>query len=128
LGFPDHVTRKLLLAHSGRAVTVNNVIVDTGAADTIIDIIAVEPLQLAADEDDVIVRMAGLGGFDYAVRKTVDTLTSAGYTLRKPSVDFGNLVAHPGIDGLLGMDILLQGQFVIDLQATTINPDGRIRP
>ena len=35
-------------------VTVNNVIVDTGAADTIIDIIAVEPLQLAADEDDVI--------------------------------------------------------------------------
>ncbi len=118
----------LTLAHGGRAVTVNNVIVDTGAADTIIDIIAVEPLQLAADEDDVIVRMAGLGGFDYAVRKTVDTLTFAGYTLRKPSVDFGNLVAHPGIYGLLGMDILLQGQFVIDLQAMTINPDGRIRP
>jgi hypothetical protein len=118
----------LTLVHGGRAVTVNNVIVDTGAADTVIDIIAVEPLQLAADEDDVIVRMAGLGDFDYAVRKTVDTLTFAGYTLRKPSVDFGNLVAHPGIYGLLGMDILLQGQFVIDLQAMTINPDGRIRP
>ena len=51
----------LTLAHGRRAVTVTNVIVDTGAADTIIDIIAVEPLQLAADEDDVIVRMAGLG-------------------------------------------------------------------
>lgn len=104
----------LTLAHGGRAVTVDNVIVDTSAADTIVDIIAVEPLQLPVDEDDVIVRMAGLGGFDYAVRKTVDTLTFAGYTRMKPSVDFGTLVAHPGISGLLGMDILLQGQFVID--------------
>lgn len=118
----------LTLAHCGRAVTVNNVIVDTGAADTIIDIIAVEPLQLAADEDDVIVRMAGLGGFDYAVRTAVDTLTFAGYTLIRPSVDFGNLVAHPAIYGLLGMDILLQGQFVIVLRAMTINPDRRVRP
>lgn len=94
-------------------MAVDYVIVDTGAADTIIDIIAVEPLQLAADEDDVIVRMAGLGG-DYAVRKSVDTLTFAGYTLMRPSVDFRNLVVHLGIYGLLGMDILLQGQCVID--------------
>ncbi|NMP25190.1 aspartyl protease family protein [Sulfobacillus harzensis] len=112
----------LTIEHGGRTVTVDNVIVDTGAADTIIDIIAVEPLQLAADEDDVIVRMAGLGGFDYAVRKTVDALTFAGHTLRKPSVDFGNLVGHPGIHGLLGMDILTHGQFVLDLHAVTINP------
>ena len=42
-------------------------------------------------------------------------------------MDFGNLVAHPGIYGLLGMDMLLQGQFVIDLHAMTINPDGRLR-
>lgn len=49
----------LTLVHGGRTVTVDNVIVDTGAADTIIDIIAVEPLQLAVDEDDVIVRMVG---------------------------------------------------------------------
>lgn len=100
---------------------------DTGAADTIIDIIAVESLQLAADEDDVIVRMAGLGGFDYAVRKTVEAITFAGHILTKPSVDFGNLVGHPGIYGLLGMDILTQGQFVIDLHAMTINPYGQIR-
>lgn len=94
----------LTLAHGGRTVTVDH---DTGATDTIIDIIAVEPLQLDADEDDVIVRMAGLGGFDYAVCKTVDTLTFAGYTLMRQSVDFGNLVAHPGIYGLLGMDIVV---------------------
>ena len=94
----------LTIAHGGRTVTVDH---DTGATDTIIDIIAVEPLQLDADEDDVIVRMAGLGGFDYAVCKTVDTLTFAGYTLMRQSVDFGNLVAHPGIYDLLGMDIVV---------------------
>ncbi len=49
-------------------VTVDHVIVDTGAAD----------------EDDVIVRRAGVGGFDYAVRKIVDTFTFAGYTLMRP--------------------------------------------
>lgn len=70
----------------------DNAIVDTGAADTII---AIEPLQRAADEDDVIVRMAGLGGFDYAVRKALDTLAFAGYTLMRPSVDFGNFVGTP---------------------------------
>jgi len=110
----------LSLAYHGRVVMVDNIIVDTGAAHTLIDSAAVELLSLATDEDDIIVTMAGIGGNDYAVRKTIDGLTFASYTIANPSLDFGNLVAHPGINGLLGMNILLQGRFVLDLNAMTV--------
>ena len=110
----------LSLAYHGRVITVDNIIVDTGAAHTLIDGAAVEPLSMATDEDDIIVTMAGIGGNDYAVRKTIDNLTFASYTIANPSLDFGNLVVHPGINGLLGMDILLQGRFVLDLNAMTV--------
>lgn len=107
------------LAYHGRVLTVDNIIVDTGAAHTLIDSAAVELLS-ATDEDDIIVTMAGIGGNDYAVRKTIDSLTFASHTIANPPLDFGNLVAHPGINGLLGVDILLQGRFVLDLNAMTV--------
>ena len=115
------------LAYHGRVLTVDNMIVDTGAVHTLIDSAAVEDLSLSTDEDDIIVTMAGIGGNDYAVRKTIDGLIFGSYTMVHPSLDFGNLGAHPGINGLLGLDILLHGRFVLDLSALTVEPTSANR-
>jgi len=99
----------LTLSYRGQFHTVNNIILDTGAAHSLMDRSAVEPLELVTDDDDIIVTMAGIGGNDYAVRKKIDSLTFSSHTIKNPSIDFGNLDAHPGINGLLGADVLVQG-------------------
>ena len=64
---------------------------------------------------DEIVTMMGIGGPESALRKRIDQLQFDTYTQYDPWVDFGLLDAHPGINGLLGADVLVSGNFVIDL-------------
>ena len=110
------------LSFNGKSHTVDDVILDTGAAHSLIDRTAGEPLDLVPDNDDIIVTMAGLGGNDYAVRKKIEHLDFAGCTISQPYLDFGNLDAHPGVNGLLGADILTAGRYVIDLDQMIVYP------
>lgn len=105
----------LTLEYEGRTQIIDNVILDTGAAQSLIDTDAADTLSLETDDDDIIVPMVGIGGIDYSVRKQIDSLVFGSYHLKRPTIDFGNLGAHPGVNGLLGSDILVQGRFVIDL-------------
>ena len=89
----------LSIVYQDRSQTVDNIILDTGAARSLIDRSAVDSLNLITDGDDIIVTMAGIGGNDYAVRKQIDSLKFASHTIRFPYLDFGNLDSHPGIDG-----------------------------
>lgn len=114
----------LTLKYQGRIVTVNNIILDTGAAESLIDREAVRELQIETDDDDIIVPMAGIGGRDYALRKQIDGLQFGSYCVERPCVDFGNMDQHPGVNGLLGFDILSDGQFVIDLDSMEIYQKG----
>jgi len=110
----------LILDYRGRNVTVDNIILDTGAAESLIDWEAVRVLQIETDDDDIIVPMAGIGGRDYALRKQINGLQFGSYCVRSPYIDFGNMDEHPGINGLLGFDILSDGQFVIDLESMEV--------
>jgi len=112
----------LTLEYGGHTQTVHNVILDTGAAQSLIAREAVEHLNIQTEDNDIIVPMLGIGGRDYALRKQIDGLTFGQYHIQNPFVDFGNLEAHPGIDGLLGSDILVPGRFVIDLDALEVYP------
>lgn len=103
------------LEYMGRIITVDNIVLDTGAADSLIDKEAVRELQIETEDDDIIVPMTGIGGRDYALRKQIDCLKFGTFTIHKPCVDLGNLDAHPGVNGLLGFDILSVGKFVVDL-------------
>ena len=57
-------------------------------------------------------------------RKQIDSLQFDSYRIERPHVDFGNLEAHPGVNGLLGSDILVPGRFVIDMDAMEIYKRG----
>src|SRR6056297_1462134 len=114
----------LTLDYQGRNVTVDNIILDTGAAESLIDWEAVKELQIESDDDDIIVPMAGIGGRDYALRKRIDGLQFSSYCVQSPYLDFGNMDEHPGVNGLLGFDILSDGRFVIDLESMEVYQKG----
>lgn len=110
----------ITLEYGGLTQTVPNIILDTGAAQSLIASEAVESLNIQTGDSDIIVPMVGIGGRDYALRKQIEGLTFGRYHIPNPFVDFGNLEAHPGINGLLGSDILVHGRFVIDLATLEI--------
>lgn len=106
----------ITLRHKGITLTVDNVILDTGAAQSLIDMTAVEAMDIGAEGDDIFVFLSGIGGEEPALRKRIDRMEFDTYVIEGGHMDFAYLEAHPGINGLLGADILLQGQFFIDLE------------
>jgi hypothetical protein len=111
----------LVLEHKGQKATVNNIIIDTGAAQSLIDSHAIEGMDIVPEQGDVIVTMIGIGGKERALRKRIDRIQFGGFDLIDAYLDFGDLDAHPGINGLLGTDILVSGGFVIDLDMMEVH-------
>lgn len=104
--------------------TVPKVVLTTGAAHTIINLSAVEELDIGAELGDEFVFLTGLGGKEPALRKSVDLIEFGTYSIEGAHIDFAYLDAHPGISGLLGADILMSGRFVIDLDVMDIYQKG----
>lgn len=64
-------------------------------------------------EDDIITSY-GIGGKEYAFVKTVQSIELGEYELKDMQLDFTSFKYH-NINGLLGLDILMNGKFNIDL-------------
>jgi hypothetical protein len=108
------------LTYQGRAAVIERVIVDTGAARTLISADAVFDLGIFATPTDELTIMSGIGGEDFAFRKEIDCASFGTFELKSLLLDFGNLDEGFGINGIIGLDILLKGKFVIDLADMSI--------
>lgn len=104
------------ICHRDRCTVVENMVVDTGSAHTWVNVNAVDgELDLTPVGADEIVTAFGLGGRDVAVRKTIDEITFDSFHARAFSIEVGSL--GPGLGGLIGLDLLRAGQFLLDFDA-----------
>lgn len=111
----------LTLNHGGFGETISNLVLDTGAAQSILDMSAIRILDVSSKDEDEFVFMSGIGGRDSALRKRIDSIQFDSYHAANAYLDFAYLDAHPGINGLLGADILVSGRFVIKLDAMEVH-------
>ena len=65
--------------------------------------------------EDPLVSAYGIGGEDYSFRKLVDFIKLGTHEISEMKLDFGNLDDW-GINGPIGLDILMNGKFIIDLE------------
>lgn len=103
----------LTITYKGQSKTIDRLAIDTGAAHTIVVSDAVDDIGLGFDIGDPINRSCGVGGTDYAFEKTVDSLEFSGVQMTSKPLDFGQI--DWDINGLIGLDILIAGRFLIDL-------------
>lgn len=94
------------LTYQGNTALIEHVIVDTGAAQTLISADAVSDLGIFATPDDELTIMSGIGGEDFAFRKEMDCVAFGSFDVKNLSLDFGNLDESFGINGIIGLDIL----------------------
>lgn len=108
------------LTQNNRTLTLENVLLDTGSAGTIIPADIAINLGLGPDVEDEISRIRGVGGTEFVYSKRIQkikvgTLVATDFIVEVGAMDYGF-----NINGILGMDFLLNVKAVLDLRTMEI--------
>lgn len=101
--------------YQGKSEVIDKVIVDTGAAQTLISQDCVDHIGIRVTGEDQIVTSFGIGGKEFAFVKIIDQVKIGDFEIEHIPLDFAT-IDYDDIHGLLGLDILLRAGFVIDLK------------
>jgi predicted aspartyl protease len=105
----------LMITYKGKTKIVNNIIIDTGAAHSMLSSDTVEDIGIRFTNGDRIISMYGIGGEDYAFEKVVENIKIGDINIEGYDMHFG-LINSSGINGLLGLDLLMKAGMIIDLK------------
>jgi hypothetical protein len=105
------------LIFRGKSKIIKNVVIDTGAAETIISPDAVGDLGIYAELNDTVNSFYGVGGsLHNFFSKNIDSLEMDTFELKDVKLDFGIIDPRGEINGLIGLDLLIKVGAVIDLK------------
>ncbi|QAT39853.1 retropepsin-like aspartic protease [Clostridium sp. JN-9] len=104
------------ISYKGRSKIINNVVVDTGASGSIISPDAVDDIGIYAELNDKIMEYYGVGGSTHnAFVKNIEEIKIGNESINGIQIDFGLIDQSGKINGLIGLDVLIEIGAVIDL-------------
>lgn len=106
----------LQLTYKGKKGFIKNVVIDTGASHSVFSPDSVKELGLEFEDHDQIVTSFGVGGKQYAFVKMVDKVEFGPFKVSGCNIDFSVIDLAGRVNGLLGLDLLLQVGAVIDIK------------
>lgn len=110
------------ISFRGNTKLIENIVIDTGAAESIISPDAVEELGIFAEPGDSVNSFYGVGGsLHNFFSKNVDEINFDRVTLNDVKLDFGIIDPKGYINGLLGLDLLMKTGAVIDLKTLSLH-------
>ena len=112
------------ITYKDKEKVLNNIVIDTGAVQTIFNSNFVEDIGLFPDENDVIGTTRGIGGEIKFFHKVIDKLTIGKTSFSNIRIDFGNIDPKNEIKGLIGLDFLEITKSVIDVEIPLIYQKG----
>jgi len=121
-GLP-HITASL--TYQGRQLPFENALLDTGSAGTIFSTDRVLTIGLTYEPDDMVHRIRGVGGTEFVFTKQVDRLTVGKLQVNNFPIEVGAMEYGFDIDGIIGMDFLIQVGAIIDLAKLEIYPANK---
>lgn len=108
------ITTSLTVTFRGRALRIDDVIIDTGSSHTIISPDILEEIGMTYETGDSIYEAYGIGGSVPFYTKIMDRVEIGTRSIENIEIDVGILPKDH--KGLLGLDILKQHNFIIDLK------------
>jgi hypothetical protein len=103
------------LSYRGQQITLDKVLLDTGSMGTIFSADKMDTIDLLPESDDRIRQIRGVGGKEFVFTKRIDGLTVGELQVGNFEIEVGAMEYGFEIDGIVGMDFLLQTGAVIDL-------------
>jgi len=108
------------LTYEGTTIEVPDVLVDTGAASTVINADFAAEAHIFLRSSDQLRRLRGVGGHEHVFVRRVDRLAIGEQGLDDFDVEIGEMDYGFEIGGILGMDFLRAANAVIDLGTLSI--------
>ncbi len=109
------------LTYSGTSIEVPDVLVDTGAASTVLNADLAAEARIYLRPSDQLRRLRGVGGHEHVFMRRVDRLAIGAQGLDDFDVEIGEMDYGFEIGGILGMDFLRAANAVIDLGKLSID-------
>ncbi len=117
------LTTSLIITFRGRILKVNDIIIDTGSAHTVISPDILEEIGVVYEYGDNIYEAYGIGGSVPFYTKIMDEIQIDTFIVKDIEVDVGILPKDH--IGLLGLDILLTYNFIIDMNKLELSPSKK---
>lgn len=109
------------ITYKGRTKRIENIVIDTGAAESLISPDAVDDIDILPSMEDDVVTLMGVGGNEHhSFVKKIDVLRIGDFKLTDIDVDFGIIDPLGRINGLIGLDVLINAGVKIDLKEFTL--------
>ena len=107
------------IIQNGQVKEINNIVIDTGASHTVISQGCVDNIGIQFTGKEEIVTTHGVGGKEHAFIKQIDEVRIGEFKFIDFSLDFCGPI-YEDINGLLGLDLLMEGGFIINLKDLVI--------
>ena len=113
------------LTYQGQRLSFGNVLLDTGSAGAIFSTDRVLTIGLTYEPDDRVHRIRGVGGTEFVFTKRVDCLAVSELQVNDFQIEVGAMDYGFDIDGIIGMDFLIQDGAIIDLAKLEMYPASK---
>lgn len=114
----------ITLIYKGQTLTVDKVVIDTGASHTLLSADIVSEIGVFFKTGDEIVSAFGVGGEESCFRKTFDNVQLGSFQIENFKLDIGTLHEKIAVNGLLGLDLLMKANIILDLSKLRMYPDS----
>lgn len=114
------VTTSLIVTLREKKINIDDVIVDTGSSYTVISPDILEAIGVKYENGDTIYEAYGIGGRVPFYTKNMDQIQIDSFAIKDFQIDVGMLPEEHS--ALLGLDILKQYNFIIDLDKLELYP------
>jgi hypothetical protein len=108
------------LTYAGNEIEIDDVLVDTGSATTVLGAHAVADVGIQPEMEDMLVTIRGVGGIETVYIRRVQALRIGQRVVENAEIEIGGMNYGFRINGVLGMDILIQTGAIIDLGQLTL--------
>lgn len=106
--------------HNNNEMVVSNILIDTGAASSIISVDIALEIGLTPSPTDIIHRVRGVGGYEYVYEKVIESITAPNIDISNFLVEVGDMDYGFNINAILGTDFLRRAKAKIDMENLTL--------
>lgn len=114
------------ITYNGVSKVIDNMVIDTGCAKTLIVSEVVEEINIRVEPDDELIVCQGIGGTEGSFVKHIDLIKLENIEFKNKDIDFSN-IDYEGINGLVGLDLLIEAGIIIDLNKLKMHPRNENR-
>ncbi len=108
------------ISNAGKKIEIPNILVDTGSASTVIAADWLTTIGISPSAEDILYTIRGVGGVEIVFTRKVDLMEIGSRQIEKFEVEVGGMDYGFEINGILGMDFLINAGAIINLRSMTI--------